>query len=369
MSTSPAISRYHRQTILPGVGPEGEAKLAGGHVMVFGAGALGCPALDLLVRAGVGRVSVVDRDVVELTNLQRQTLYCEQDVGQSKAEAAVNRLRRVNSGARLEAIAEDVTRENVEALVRGYPQPSVILDCTDNFATRYLLNDVAVKYGLVLVYGGAISTRGMQMTMAGRAAGAGQEGDGPCLRCIWPEMPSHLMSGAMETCDTAGIFAPVSTIIGATMASEAIKVLIDVRLASQSLLWFDLWKQERTRMNLSGARDTGCICCGDEGAGGQRFEFLAGKGAAREPMVLCGQNAVQVWPERLGLGDGFGGDGLATLMARLERAGTFVRTPLTVSGTLHDGTKLTVFADGRAIVSGTVDAGRARSVVARYVGG
>ncbi|MFT3685487.1 MAG: HesA/MoeB/ThiF family protein [Phycisphaerales bacterium] len=190
-------SRYHRQTILPGFGPDAEAKLAASHVMIVGLGALGCPAADLLARAGVGTISLVDRDLVELTNLQRQTLYAERDVNRPKAEAAAARLREINKSIKVYAIVEDFSPSNAEAMVVTHPRPDVVLDCTDNFQTRYLINDACVKHGVPLVYGGAVGTEGVQFTI--------RPGLTACLRCLFPDAPAP---GAAPTCDTAGIFAP-----------------------------------------------------------------------------------------------------------------------------------------------------------------
>ncbi len=340
------VSRYHRQSILPGFGHAAEARLAAAHVMVVGCGALGCPALDLLARAGVGRLSIVDRDVVELTNLQRQTLFAERDVGRPKAEAAADRLRAVNASLRCEAICEDLTHENAEALIRPHPRPSLILDCTDNFATRYLLNDLCVKHTLALVYGGAVATRGTQLTII--------PGQTACLRCVFPDAPPP---GEAETCDTAGILGPVAAIIGATQAADAIKLIVSPAALSGTLLSFDLWANQRSRLDLHAARDPHCPCCAQ-----RRFDFLSGA-YGDAPRVLCGRNSVQLHAAHAN-----GGPEMDRLHARLASAGTFTRSTAAISGTLADGTPLAVFADGRAIVGNTTDPAAARAVYARYVG-
>lgn len=340
-------SRYHRQSILPGFGPAAEGALARAHVMVVGAGALGCPALDLLARAGVGRLSVIDRDTVELTNLQRQTLYSQHDVGQPKAEAALARLRAVNDAIAVDAIVEDFTPHAAEPILLAHPRPSVVLDCTDNFQTRYLLNDACVKLGIPLVYGGAVGTAGMQMTI--------RPGLTPCLRCLYPDAPQP---GAAPTCDTAGIFAPVSAIIGCTQAADAIKLIVDPGALSASMLSFDLWANRRARIDLSGAMDPKCPCCAR-----RKFAFLDAPESSTECTVLCGRNAVQVPPPARGTQLN-----LADLAHRLAPHGTFASTTTSLAGKLTDGRPLTIFADGRAIVGQTTDPATARAVYARYVG-
>ncbi|MBY0308547.1 MAG: ThiF family adenylyltransferase, partial [Phycisphaerales bacterium] len=316
-----SVSRYHRQTILPGFGPEAEAKLAASHAMIIGLGALGCPAADLLARAGVGTLSLVDRDLVEFTNLQRQTLYAERDAGRPKAETAADRLRAVNGSIRVHAIVEDFSPCNADAMLAAHPRPSVVLDCTDNFQTRYLVNDACVKHGVPLVYGGAVGAEGVQFTV--------RPGQTACLRCLFPDPPAP---GAAPTCDTAGIFAPVSAIIGATQAADALKLLVAPRTLNCSLLRFDLWANKRSRLDLAGSRDSDCPCCQKK-----RFDFIS---MDVEPSILCGRNAVQLPPAVHQIID------LASVAARLARHGSFqMHGPATLTGTLNDGTPLTLFRD------------------------
>jgi adenylyltransferase/sulfurtransferase len=339
------IGRYARQMLLEGFGQEGQDRLGASHAMIIGMGALGCPAADLLVRAGVGRVSIVDRDVVELSNLQRQTLFDERDARERvpKAEAAARRLRGVNSGVRIEAIVEHFSPENAERLLRPHPKPGVVLDCTDNFATRYLINDACVKVGVPLVYAGAVASAGMAMTIVPTSA---------------------------PTCDTAGIFAPVSSIVASVQASEAIKVLLRrLDLLSNTLLSMDLWSNERRRISLAGARREDCPCCGRG-----EFEFLSGRGA-QDARTMCGRGAVQV--------AGHAAVDLRALAARLRSVAEVRLSAEHLTATIevatgaagNDGVReaasrfeLTVFADGRAIVGGTTDPAIARSVYARFIG-
>jgi len=359
MASSP-LSRYHRQMILPGIGAEGQARLGAGHAMIVGCGALGTVVADLLARAGVGRLSIVDRDVVERTNLQRQVLFDERDAAEAmpKAEAARRRLMAVNSEISIHAIVEDFSPENAEQLVRPHPTPTVLIDGTDNFETRYLINDVAVKLSVPYVYGGAVGTGGMSMSIL--------PGMTACLRCVFPEPPP---AGAAPTCDTAGIWGPVSAMVGAAQAADAMKIIVGrTDLLSGTLLSFDAWRNSSRQLDLRSARRADCPCCG-----GREFEYLAGRHGG-QTRVLCGRNSVQVIPR----GEGVGGFslGLADLAARLARHGEFALTEHTLAGRFSgerspEGFPLgiTVFADGRAIVSGTTDAAVARGIYSRYVGG
>jgi adenylyltransferase/sulfurtransferase len=350
------MGRYHRQMLLPDFGEEGQRRLLASRALLVGCGALGCTIADLLVRAGVGTVTIVDRDIVDLTNLQRQTLYTEADVaeGLPKAEAARRRLAAVNSAVTIRAAVADFTATNARAIMTE-ARPDVLLDGTDNFETRYLLNDLAVSSGVPYVYGGAVASHGMQMTI--------RPGVTACLRCLFEEpMPP----GTTQTCDTAGVLGPVVTIVAACQAVDVLKLLAGhPEQLSGTLLDFDAWRNDRRRLELAGPRSD-CPCCGQ-----RRFEFLdgsRGSGAAH----LCGQDAVQVSsPATNGRMD------LAALVERLRPHGKFsllgsflVRGELTAErgrggAPLH----LTVFADGRAIVRGTDRPDLARSVYARYVGG
>jgi adenylyltransferase/sulfurtransferase len=356
--------------LLPGIGEAGQRRLGAGTAMVVGVGALGTAAADLLARAGVGRLVLVDRDVVELTNLQRQTLFTEADAlaGTPKAEAAARALHAANSSVKVEAVVGDVTARSAEKLLAAHG-PGVLLDCTDNFATRYLLNDVSVKRGVPLVYGAAVGTVGMAMTLVPGKGGA--TGRTACLRCVFPDAPAP---GVMPTCDTAGVLGPVTAMIGAYQASEAMKVLVGAldRL-STSLLEFDLWEGRRRRIDLSAARDPDCPCCGR-----REFVYLDGR-VAVDTTVLCGRNSVQVTPAlelirgRLDLG---------ALRERLRGHGTFDVTPFHLRGTVAGRARgagddddedagpltVTVFPDGRALIHGTTDPAVARSVYARLIG-
>ncbi len=383
------MERYHRQMLLPGIGEAGQRRLLAGRAVIVGCGALGTVAAELLVRAGVGTVTIVDRDVVELTNLQRQVLFDEADAraGLPKAEAARAKLQAINSQVHVEAVVADLEARGAEKLIGRVvgmggrarrvslpPAPSqregeldaapsqppegegesVLLDCTDNFETRYLLNDAAVKLGVPLVYAGAVGTVGMSMTVL--------PGEGPCLRCVFEEPPD---AGSAPTCDTAGVLGPVTAMIASVQAAEAIKILAGQRGAvSRELVSVDLWGNSWRRMDLRTARRPECPCCGE-----RRFEFLDGQRGSRAA-TLCGRGAVQVTPptveQRLDL---------VALATRLGPHATVEASRFLVKGTLWaergengEPLELTVFPDGRAIVKGTTELDRARGIYAKYVG-
>ncbi|MBL8761026.1 MAG: ThiF family adenylyltransferase [Phycisphaerae bacterium] len=351
------FERYRRQTILPEFGASSQQSLARSHALIVGVGALGCASADLLARAGVGTLTLVDRDVVELTNLQRQCLFDEADARERrpKAEAAAARLARVNAGIRVEPRVVDVTSRTLPRVLRD-AGPDVIVDGTDNAGTRYLLNDAAVRDSVPFVYGGVIGTRGMQMTIL--------PGASPCLRCVFEEPPAP---GSMPTCDTAGVLGPAVAIVAGCQAADAIKVLIGRRdLVKPTLLEFDLWTSERRRLDLSAMCDPAarqrCPCCAK-----RSFEFLDGQ-HDDDAIKLCGKLAVQI--------------ASTGRECDLDQAASTLRefSPTRVSPSLlrvslageraENGApiELSLFADGRAIVDGTADPARARGVYAKYVG-
>lgn len=316
---------------------------------MVGLGALGCTVVDLLARAGVGHLTLVDRDVVEWTNLQRQTLYTEDDAarGMPKAEAAAARVRAVNSGVETAPVVADLTSENVERVLRLHEDgPHVIIDATDNHETRFLLNDVAVAHGVPLAYGGVIGTRGMHATfMPG----------GPCLRCVFGEPADP---GAVPTCDTAGVLGSAVVTVAAAQVTDAIKVLLGKSdVVGRTLTDFDVWSGAHRAVRL-GAADPACVCCGQ-----RRFEFLRADSGG-DVAGLCGQNAVQVRPARAGEVD------LAALAQRLAAVGSVHRSRFMVRFVPSEspGISMSVFVDGRAIVHGTVDSVVARTAYARFVG-
>lgn len=347
--------------ILADFGEPGQRRLSASHAAVLGCGALGTVASEQLARAGVGRITIIDRDVVEWTNLQRQTLFDERHAaeGTPKAVAAAERMRLVNSSIQIEPIVADVRPGNIESLLNlaasdGLaPRAGVVIDATDNFQTRYLLNDVCVKHALPWVYGGAIGTRGMQATFLPALGGA-------CLRCAFPVDSAAPIAGG-DTCDTVGVLAGVAGIVASCQAIEALKILLGrADLCSTTLLDMDPWKGERRRVDLASARDPRCPCCVQ-----RRFEFLERRD--EDLAMLCGRDAVQI-SARISGRDATPPFDLGALARRLQATATVQQTPWLVRAKVDPHHELTVFSDGRAIVRGTTDPGRARSLYARFVG-
>lgn len=338
-------ARYLRQATFPPIGPDGQRRLAAANVLLVGCGALGSAVANLLVRAGIGRLVIADRDYVELHNLQRQSLFDEDDVARHlpKAEAAAAKLRRINADVTVEAAVVDVNAANVADLVEHV---DFLVDGTDNFETRYLINDVAVKFDLPWVYGGVITTYGMTMTI--------RPGVTPCLRCVFAEPPEP---GGAPTCDTAGVLGPAVSLVASIQAAEVLKLAIgDFDALNRDLLAVDVWRLAFDRIPLD-APSPDCPTCGH-----RQFTFLD-RPALTQATVLCGHDAVQV---RVHPGVSLDLDALAR---RLRPAGDVLANPFLVR--FRDATaghELTVFADGRAIIKGTGDEAEARSIYARYVG-
>lgn len=370
--------RYDRQARLPGFGEPAQARLGAAHAMVIGCGALGCAVIDLLARAGVGRMTMIDRDLVEPSNLQRQSLYSEADarLGVPKAEAAARRVGEINSCVRAEAAVEDVTPENIERLIVPHPRPGVLVDCTDNYQTRYLINDAAVKHGVPVAYGAAVGWTGMVASFDGRS--------GACLRCVFPEPPADT---AGQSCDVAGVFGPVAAMVGAMQAAEAVRVLAQPEGVAcfRGALWtIDARLGRWQRVGLAD-RDGACPACRTQGV--REHGWLSGARWSREGVVCArlsgGRGAVQVMPGPAGGSGGTGGAGvvggaidLGMLAGRLGAHGRFelrgqgraaVMTGRLVGGA-WDGLDVTVFGDGRAVIAGTTDLSVARSVYARLIG-
>lgn len=313
--------------------------------MICGCGALGSLLANTLVRAGVGHVRIVDRDFIELNNLQRQFLFDEDDIaaGLPKAIAAANKLRRINSDVEVEPIVADVDFRNVETLCAGV---DAIVDGADNFETRFLLNDAAVKLGIPWIYGGAIGAEGRMLAIV--------PGETPCLTCLMQDAPPP---GSTPTCDTAGVLGPAIGVVASLEAAEAIKLLSGRREAlNPHLVVLDLWQNQLRQIKVAGLREAGnCRTCVE-----RDFVWLRGEQGS-QPATLCGRNAVQVAPsvrEAISLAD---------LEQKLLGVGTVFRNPFLLRLNV-DGYQVTVFADGRAIIGGTSDIGVARGVYARYVG-
>jgi molybdopterin-synthase adenylyltransferase len=337
------MERYSRQILFEGIGEAGQARLRGARALVLGCGALGSAQVETLARAGVGRLRVADRDFVEESNLQRQTMFTERDAEERvpKAVAAARRVGEINSDVECEPVVADVNNSNVERLIEGC---EVVLDGTDNFATRFLLNDACVKHGVNWIYGAAVGSYGVTLTVRPHAS--------PCLRCVFPETPA---AASAPTCDTAGVIMPIISVVAAVQAAEALKLLTgNVGQLHDSLMQFDVWRNEWRRMKLK-EPSPDCPAC----ALG-RFDALEA-GAGDMTTVLCGRDAVQVTPGRASSVD------LKALAERLRAAGE-VKVNEYLVRLRAGGYELTVFEDARAIVRGTDDAVVARSLYARYVG-
>jgi molybdopterin/thiamine biosynthesis adenylyltransferase len=340
--------RYSRQVLFAGIGEVGQRRLKGAHAAVVGVGATGATTASLLVRAGVGHVTLIDRDFVEPSNLQRQMLFDENDARQAlpKAEAARRHLEQINSGVRVMPHVADLTPGNAEELLQG---AEIVLDCTDNFQTRYLLNDLCVRDGRAWIYAGAVGAYAATMNIL---PGNAFEEPTACLACIFPEPPA----GAVETCDTAGILSTAVNFAASLQATEALKYLTgQPETMRRTLLSFDLWTGERSEI-ATGTPRPRCIVCGE-----REFGWLAGEG--RPHITLCGRNSVQIHEHHRPVD-------LAALEDRLRRL-TEV-TSVRANGMLlrfeRPPHTVTVFPDGRALIQGTTDTAVARSLYARFLG-
>ena len=336
--------RYSRQTRFAPLGPDGQAKLAAARVAVVGCGALGSVVAMTLARAGVGFLRLVDRDIPELSNLPRQVLFDEADVaaGLPKAVAAAGRLATINSEISIEPVVADLSAANAADLLGGC---DVIVDGSDNFEARFLVNEVACRSRVPWVHGGAIGAEGRVLAIVpGRTA---------CLRCLIPEPPA---AGSLPTCDTAGIIGPAAVVVGAVEAAEAIKLVVGApEAASNRLLVCDLWSNVWRTVDLAPLVAAGCPTCR-----AADYPWLEGRLGGR-PTPLCGRDAVQV-------PSAGGGVDLAAVAARLALVGTVVANRWIVRADVEEGIQLAVFADGRAIVTGTREEARARAIVSRYLG-
>jgi adenylyltransferase/sulfurtransferase len=360
------LSRYHRQMLLPGFGEVGQRRLASSKVLVLGCGALGTVVADMLARAGVGRLVIVDRDFVETTNLQRQVLFDETDVAEAlpKAEAAKRKLARINSQVDVTAIVDDMNAGNIE---RYASSVDLIVDGLDNFETRYLANDYAVKHGVPYVYGGAVGTTGAAYAILPHTERADAPWecmpDGskatPCLKCLFEEAPPP---GTMPTCDTVGVLGPAVAIVANFEAAEALKILTgNLDRVTRTMLSFDLWSSSFMQLKVARAYDDGdCACCKH-----RRFEYLDGQRGSGTT-TLCGRDAVQLTHKQHA-----GKLDLEEIAGRLRAHGNVTSNRFMLRAALADNGRdyeLTVFTDGRAIVKGTREASVARSVYAKYVG-
>ena len=332
--------RYSRQVLFPGIGAQGQARLSQGRVVIVGCGATGACVSGLLARAGVGRLVIIDRDYVEPSNLQRQSLFDEADAAESlpKAVAAARKIAAFNSEVETTPAVADLTSENIESLLGG---ADLILDATDNFETRYLINDFAVKYGRPWIYAAAVAAYAVTMNVL--------PGETACLACVFPAPPE----GTIETCDTAGILNSAVNLIGSIQATEALKFLVGAKdKLRRTLLSFDVWSNEQAEIAAAKPR-SGCQTC-------EKRDFVHLAGERRPQITLCGRNSVQIHERNRPVD-------FAEMSARLETHGT-VKHNAFVLKFWREPYEMTLFPDGRAIIKGTSDTSVARSLYARFVG-
>jgi molybdopterin-synthase adenylyltransferase len=337
----PAVSeRYSRQILFPRIGETGQQKLVDGRVAIVGCGATGSALASLLARAGVGTLRIIDRDYVEPSNLQRQSLFDEVDASESipKAIAACRKIASFNSEVTAEPHVSDMRPENIDELLAGF---DLILDGTDNFETRYLLNDFSVKNNVRWIYVAAVGSYAATMNIV--------PGETACLSCIFPESPH----GAVETCDTSGILNSAVNLSASIAATEATKLLVgDTKNLRRTLLSHDLWTNERAEISAA-KPNLDCRTCAK-----REFVHLAGEG--RPHITLCGRNSVQIHEHARPLD-------LATMSERLKPHGA-VRHNQFVLKFWKEPYEMTLFPDGRAIIKGTTETAVARSLYARFVG-
>ena len=339
-----SLSRYQRQSILPQIGADGQKKLAASTVAVVGMGALGSVSANLLARAGVGRLRLIDRDFLELQNLQRQVLFDEEDLKGNlpKAVAAQRKLQKINSEIEIEAEPGDLNPETIDELLED---TNLVIDGTDNFETRFLLNDFSLREKIPWIYGGAVGTEGLTYVIL--------PGEGPCLRCLFEEAPKP---GEFQTCDTAGILAPVAHFIASFQVVEAMKILVGRKEEVDRRLWkVDLWKKEFHPVNISSSISKRCSSCekGD-------YPYLNRERISRT-VTLCGRNAVQIFRSEAQKIN------FKNLAEKLAAVGEVTYNDYLLKASIPPF-EITVFSNGRAIIQGTQDASQAKSVYSKYIG-
>jgi len=334
------IDRYSRQILFPGIGKEGQKKLSDSSVVIIGCGALGTIIATSLVRAGVGKVKIIDRDLIEYHNLHRQLLYDEEDVKSQlpKAIAAERHLKKVNSSVEIEGVVADVNYANVERLVTG---ADLILDGLDNLETRFIINDASLKHKIPWVYGGAISASGMTMNII--------PGETPCFRCVFPSLSPP---GIIPTCDTAGVISPAPFIIGSLQSAEAMKILIGAKEINRDIIVINVWEGTFHRFKIDPRRD--CPTC--QG----RYEFLQIQFGIRTT-ILCGQNSVQVLDPKVE------GLSLEELAEHLKPLGEVSYNESMLRFTV-DSHEMVVFPDGRLILKNSFNESLARALYVKYIG-
>jgi sulfur carrier protein ThiS adenylyltransferase len=338
--------RYSRQELFAPIGKEGQKKIAAKHVLIIGAGALGTGNAEAFVRAGIGKITIIDRDYVEWSNLQRQQLYSEEDAKERlpKAIAAKQRLERINSNVVIEAIVGDATARELQ-LIMEENKPHLIIDATDNFETRMVINDISQKYRIPWIYGACVGSYGISYVIL--------PGETPCLNCLLETVP---LGGL--TCDTAGIISPAVQMVVAYQVTEALKILVeDWKSLRNKLVSFDLWKNQHTAIRVDKVKKVTCPSCGEK----PTYPYLS-YDLQTKTAVLCGRDSVQIRPAVRQDRD------LGELAELLAKQGIQVeKNPYLLSFTA-DGHRLVVFKDGRVLVHGTKDMIEAKTLYHRYLG-
>ncbi|MEN8154455.1 MAG: ThiF family adenylyltransferase [Acidobacteriota bacterium] len=330
------ISRYDKHIKLKGFGEEGQNALSGKSVVIIGCGALGTNISNLLARAGVGKILIVDRDIVEIGNLHRQVLFSEEDIGTPKSVTAAGKLKKTNSEIVIEPLVKDIKNTNIEGIIKGF---DLILDATDNISTRMLINDVSLKTGIPWIYGGVLGTSGMIMNIVE---------DGPCLRCMMPEIPPV---GSVPTCESEGVLNTIPSVVASIQSTEALKILMG-RDHQKGLIRYDIWDNNFVIHKID--RDQECECCGKG-----NYKYLNMK---REELVtvLCDDSIQIISPADAEID-------LKKIAENLK-----IESEILINEYLirfkTEGKEVTVYRDGRVIIKGTEDKGVAKSIYSRYLG-
>lgn len=338
------MERYSRQILFSPIGEKGQEQIRKKHILVVGAGALGTANAEMIARAGIGKLTIVDRDYVEWSNLQRQQLYIEEDAQNRipKAVAANLHLKKINSEVEVHSYVEDVTSANIEELAEGV---DLIIDATDNFETRLLINDVALKHEIPWIYGGCVGSYGLSFTIIPHET--------PCLHCLLKHIPFDGM-----TCDTVGVISPIVSMVASHQTSEALKLLVgDEENRRGKLVSFDLWKNQYSSINMDRLKNNACPTCGTNPV----YPYLTAE-METKAAVLCGRDTVQIRPSETKQFS------FAQVAERVKPlADAFLENPFLMSFTFGEH-RIVLFKDGRALIHGTKDISEAKKIYHRYVG-
>ena len=338
------MERYSRQMLFTPIGEKGQDNIRKKHVLIVGAGALGTASAEMIARAGIGTLTIVDRDYVEWSNLQRQQLYIEDDAINRipKAVAAKQHLEKINSEVEVLSYVEDVTSANIEEFAEGV---DVIIDATDNFETRLLINDLSIKNNIPWIYGGCVGSYGLSFTII--------PSETPCLHCLLKHIPFDGM-----TCDTVGVISPIVSMVASHQTAEALKILVgDMENMRGRLVSFDLWKNQYSSINMERLKNDACSTCGTDPV----FPYLTAE-METKAAVLCGRDTVQIRPSS---GKQFSFEQIAERIKPIADA--FLENPFLMSFTFGEH-RIVLFKDGRALIHGTKDISEAKKIYHRYIG-